>query len=883
MRKGTKRLLTVGAVLTLGACGDTVEVVTPPFPDIPPITIPPPVIPPPPVVPPPPPVPNRQPVPQGTIPALNVGIEESATVAALGGYFSDPDGDELTFTGASSNPGVATVSVDGTTATVTGVARGSAVVTITAADPDSLQANQGFNVTVGQDGVRKATVAIFGLRDPNDRNRSVNPSEISGAVTVLLDVQYNDETVTGVALTLGDNVISCRGTSSDANQAIAGLAESGGAVEVDCYLNTAAVMGECMGEQLMPAYANGEYALGAQITTDGGTRESLGTQQVTLKNSGRMEVAHSGGNSVIKGGMQMYGGPTADDNMNAFHVCPVAYDGTMVGKVSLRALSTGAAKAEPHQAATSLAFKAPTTAPAASFNGAAVEMEGPFSWDVNSAWNAAVEDEGPGGREHWVFAAETIEDDGGLDVSSKFANMNPYGPYYFDFKAPVAPEELTVGSKASSAEAIDKVTYSSGSFFVDATDMGAGVAASSVSVGDCAMNSPYGPGEGGASVAAHRVDRSKVGFEAMYTDVMGIADLAEEDATRTAFTPAGADDNGADCYVAELASLTDKLGNAWMGGKTPSSWLQSLPFGVDKTKPVIEDVEFDGSKAFNAAADPVIEFEIQNPKLASGDNGTAVTATNASVTIPGATAAAEPPSVGTVAFDLSADDNATATVSGLPKDGEYTVTVTVRDGATPRNKATHMETLVLDTTDPTFSGSGPSGAMEGTATLGVNVSGVLKDATAGIKSYTLSIRDNSDPNSASLSPFFCEAADPVVAETRWEDVEVMGKGAKSIDIDRTLTLKRPAGGAAVTTAESFCVLLQATDATAGAGNSKDFSLGTFTATWTAQAVIALTGTLGDATEDTIPEAGTGTFSVALSQQPTGDVTVAITGGAAGLK
>ncbi|MYA34976.1 MAG: hypothetical protein F4Y33_15180 [Gemmatimonadales bacterium] len=189
---------------------------------------------------------------------------------------------------------------------------------------------------------------------------------------------------------------------------------------------------------------------------------------------------------------------------------------------------------------------------------------------------------------------------------------------------------------------------------------------------------------------------------------------------------------------------------------------------------------------------------------------------------------------------------------------------------------------MYDTTAPTFSGSGPSGAMEGGATLGVDVSGVLKDATAGIKEYTLSIRDNSDPNSASLSPFFCEAADPVVGETRWKDVEVMGKGAKSIDIDRTLTLKRPAGGAAVTTAESFCVLLQATDATVG-GISKDFSLGTFSVTWTAQAVISLTGTLGDATADTIAEAGTNTFSVALSQRPTADVTVAITGGAAGLK
>ncbi|MYC88446.1 MAG: hypothetical protein F4X22_09460, partial [Gemmatimonadales bacterium] len=49
MKKATKKgLLATGfAAVVIGACGDTVEVVTPPFPDIPPITIPPPVVPPP--------------------------------------------------------------------------------------------------------------------------------------------------------------------------------------------------------------------------------------------------------------------------------------------------------------------------------------------------------------------------------------------------------------------------------------------------------------------------------------------------------------------------------------------------------------------------------------------------------------------------------------------------------------------------------------------------------------------------------------------------------------------------------------------------------------------------------------------------------------------
>ena len=72
-------------------------------------------------------------------------------------------------------------------------------------------------------------MTIFGLREVGDRNTSVDPSNVSGNVSVLLDVQYNDETVTNVDLTLGDEVISCRGASSDAAASagvVPGVAES---------------------------------------------------------------------------------------------------------------------------------------------------------------------------------------------------------------------------------------------------------------------------------------------------------------------------------------------------------------------------------------------------------------------------------------------------------------------------------------------------------------------------------------------------------------------------------------------------------------------------------------------------------------------------------
>ena len=66
----------------------------------------------------------------------------------VAGYFTDPDGDALTYTAASSDVEIASVAVAGSVATVTGVAAGSATVTVTATDAGGLSAQQSFAVTV---------------------------------------------------------------------------------------------------------------------------------------------------------------------------------------------------------------------------------------------------------------------------------------------------------------------------------------------------------------------------------------------------------------------------------------------------------------------------------------------------------------------------------------------------------------------------------------------------------------------------------------------------------------------------------------------------------------------------------------------------------------
>ena len=96
---------------------------------------------------PPPAPPNRAPVPSGTIPAENVVAGETVDVN-VAGYFTDPDGDALTYTAASSNPTTAAVAVSGSVVTVTAAARGEVIVTVTARDPGGLSAQQTFGVTV---------------------------------------------------------------------------------------------------------------------------------------------------------------------------------------------------------------------------------------------------------------------------------------------------------------------------------------------------------------------------------------------------------------------------------------------------------------------------------------------------------------------------------------------------------------------------------------------------------------------------------------------------------------------------------------------------------------------------------------------------------------
>lgn len=90
---------------------------------------------------------NRAPESAGSIPDQTLNVGDTATLD-LSPYFTDADGDSLSYAAGSSVAPVVSVSVSDATLTVAGVAAGSASVTVTASDPAGLSAAQTFQATV---------------------------------------------------------------------------------------------------------------------------------------------------------------------------------------------------------------------------------------------------------------------------------------------------------------------------------------------------------------------------------------------------------------------------------------------------------------------------------------------------------------------------------------------------------------------------------------------------------------------------------------------------------------------------------------------------------------------------------------------------------------
>ena len=167
--------------------------------------------------------------PEVTAAIADLAIEVGASLTLdVSSYFSDPDGDDLTFTAVSNDVALATVVVSGSVLTITGVADGTATITVEASD-GSLIAEDKFFVAVGTppNAAPEVTTEIDdqqidevggtipldvadNFTDPNgDELTFTAVSSATGTATV--EVSGSELTITGV----GDGTATITVTASD--------------------------------------------------------------------------------------------------------------------------------------------------------------------------------------------------------------------------------------------------------------------------------------------------------------------------------------------------------------------------------------------------------------------------------------------------------------------------------------------------------------------------------------------------------------------------------------------------------------------------------------------------------------------------------------------
>ena len=104
---------------------------------------------------------NDGPAVVGTIPNQMLGEGGDGVAVELAPFFSDIDGDPLTFSAETSDADVVTAAVTGATLALTPAGYGDAVVTVTATDPGGLAATQRVTVSVSDHAVREVLSDAF--------------------------------------------------------------------------------------------------------------------------------------------------------------------------------------------------------------------------------------------------------------------------------------------------------------------------------------------------------------------------------------------------------------------------------------------------------------------------------------------------------------------------------------------------------------------------------------------------------------------------------------------------------------------------------------------------------------------------------------------------
>ena len=221
------------------------------------------------------PGPNRAPKPVGQIPEQTLKKDNSRTLTAAP-YFSDPDGDALTFEASSSNTSVVVVNATATGAEMNALAVGTATVTITARDPERLDANQTFAVNVTEQGGSDANLAPVSV----GIGISAQTLEVGDSRTWTASSYFSDP---------DDDELTFEASSS--NTSVASVTANGAEVEMDALAEGTATV-TITARDPEGLAANQTFAV--EVTEQGGSDANLAPVSVRIGISAQtLEVGDS--------------------------------------------------------------------------------------------------------------------------------------------------------------------------------------------------------------------------------------------------------------------------------------------------------------------------------------------------------------------------------------------------------------------------------------------------------------------------------------------------------------------------------------------------------------------------------------------------------------
>ncbi len=169
---------------------------------------------------------NHSPVASAAvIPDQALPVGRNAATVDMAPYFTDLDGDMLTYTAVSSDAGVVIASVSGSTVTLTPVSAGATTVAVTAMDPGGATATQSIAVTVQESeppppSTPYLVVALPSVSDSNPVANAEftfsatvrNVGDGDAAATTLRYYRSTDATVTTSDTEIGTDAVTAPST-----------------------------------------------------------------------------------------------------------------------------------------------------------------------------------------------------------------------------------------------------------------------------------------------------------------------------------------------------------------------------------------------------------------------------------------------------------------------------------------------------------------------------------------------------------------------------------------------------------------------------------------------------------------------------------------------